>query len=312
MALDKVLNYPLISIVTVNYNHSNDTIEFLESMANVPYPNVEYIIVDNGSELEDYEKLKYSFPDYNYLRIEKNCGFAGANNRGLEQSNGDYILCINNDVVVTDDFLTPLLKKLQNNSDIGVVCPKVYFYDSPQNLQYTGYTEFNQITIRNSGIGYNEPDVGQYEEDKETAFAIGTAMLFSKEVLQDVGLMSEYFFLYYEDMDWGIRVRNAGYKIVYVHKSKVYHKDSITTGQNSPNFTYYNNRGRLIYMRRNIRFPKVLIGTFYLYLFALPKNVLTFLIKREFKNAWAFVKAYGWFLIHMFDKNIKDNPKLIV
>ncbi len=301
---------PLISVVTVNYNHSDDTIEFLESMKNVPYPNLEFVIVDNGSEVEDYERLRNAFPDYKYIRIEINCGFAGANNRGLELASGDYILCINNDIIVTHDFLTPLLTKLQTNPSIGVVCPKVYFNDPPQNLQYTGYTEFNNITIRNHGIGYNEPDTGQYEEDRITAFAIGAAMLFSRDVLEKVGLMSEYFFLYYEDMDWGRRVRNAGYEIGYVHNAKVYHKDSVTTGQNSPNFTYYNNRGRLIYMRRNIKFPRNLLSGIYLYAFALPKNFLGLLIKGENKNAVAIFKAYLWFLIHMFDSNIKHNPML--
>ncbi len=306
----KLSDYPLISIVTVNYNHSSDTIDFLDSMKNAPYPNLEYIIVDNGSEESDYNRLKNAYPDYEYIRIEINCGFAGANNRGLEKATGDYILCINNDIIITHDFISPMLNKLRDNPDIGVVCPKVYFYDPPQNLQYTGYTEFNNITIRNHGIGYNEPDNGQFEEDKITAYAIGAAMLFSREVLIKVGLMSEYFFLYYEDMDWGRRVRNAGYKIGYVHNAKVYHKDSVTTGQNSPNFTYYNNRGRLIYMRRNIRFPKVVLSTLYLYAFALPKNVLTFILKKQNDNALAMIKAYSWFIIHMFDKDIKDNPMM--
>ena len=310
METDNQIENPLISIVTVNYNHSSDTIEFLESMENVPYDNLEYIIVDNGSEEADYLRLRKRFPDYKYIRIEVNCGFAGANNRGLEESTGDYILCINNDIIITHDFLTPLLKKLQENPKIGVVCPKVYFNDPPQNLQYTGYTEFNPITIRNHGIGYNEPDTGQYNEDKITSYAIGAAMLFPREVLEKVGLMSEYFFLYYEDMDWGRRVRNAGYEIGYVHNAKVYHKDSVTTGQNSPNFTYYNNRGRLIYMRRNIEFPNSLISTFYLYLFALPKNVIVFVIKRQSKNALAMIRAYSWFLVHMFDSDIKDNPQV--
>lgn len=309
MSIEKVSNTPLISVVTVNYNHSNDTLEFLDSMANVTYPNLEFIVVDNGSELEDYEKLKNKYPDINLIRIEKNVGFAGANNKGIIQSKGDYILSINNDIIVTEDFLSPLLKKLRDNPELGVVCPKIYFYDPPQNIQYAGYTEFNQLTIRNKGIGYNEPDTGQYEEDTITAFGMGAAMLFPRKVLNEVGLMSEYFFLYYEDMDWSKRVRDAGYKIGYVHNAHVYHKDSVTNGPNSPVLSYYNNRGRLIYMRRNIKFPNIILSTLYLYFFALPKNVLTFLLKGELKNAYAFIRAYGWYLLHMFDKNIKDNPK---
>ena len=310
MTSEKIIKTPLVSVVTVNYNHSDDTIAVLDSLNKITYKNLEIIVVDNGSELEDYEKLKKYCKGMDIIRIVDNVGFAGANNRGIIKSKGDFILSINNDIIVPEDFLDPLIKKLQDNPDYGVVCPKIYFYEPPQNIQFAGYTMFNELTVRNRGIGYNEPDTGQYEVDTITAFAHGAAMLFTRKVLNEVGLMSEYFFLYYEELDWGKRVRDAGYKIGYVHNSYVYHKASATNGQNSPLTTYYNNRGRLIYMRRNIKFPKILLSTLYLYLIALPKNMFGFISKGEFKNAKAFLRAYGWYLYHMFDKNIKVNPQV--
>lgn len=304
-----IQEYPLVSVVSVNYNHSYDTIEFLESLEKITYPNLEVIVVDNGSTLEDYNKLTRKFDYINFIRIENNIGFAGANNKGLLASNGEYILSINNDIIVTKGFLEPLVNKMQQHPDYGCVCPRIYFYDPPQNIQFAGYTEFNKLTIRNRGIGFNEPDVGQYDKDTTTAFAHGAAMLTSRKILMEIGLMSTYFFLYYEDMDWGKRLTNAGYKIGYVHNTHVYHKDSLTNGQNSPTFTYYNNRGRLIYMRRNIEFPMLLISSLYMYFFALPKNMLMFILKKKFKNAQALIRAYTWYIPHMFDKNVKDSPK---
>lgn len=296
--------YPLVSIVTVNYNHSSDTIEFLESIENSNYKNIEIIVIDNGSEPGDAELIKERFKDISLYRIEKNIGFAPANNIGIKHTKGEYILSINNDMVVEKDFLFPLLKTLQENVDIGVVCPKIYFYDEPRNIQSTGYTEINPFTIRNKSIGYNEADKGQYNKDQITAFAHGGVCMFSAKLIKEVGLMSELFFLYYEDMDWCKRVRYAAYKICYVHNSVVYHKDSVTTGANSPYKTYYINRGRLIYMRRHIKFPLIILSILYIFLIALPKNLFFFMIKKEFDQMKAIIRAFAWFLRHLFDKSM--------
>lgn len=295
---------PLVSIITVNYNHSEDTIELLDSIKKITYPNIECIVLDNGSEIDNPDIIKRKYPEINFIKNKKNIGFAAANNIGIMHANGEYILLINNDMVVSDDFLSPLLKTLQKNPEIGVVCPKIYFYDEPRNIQYAGYTEINPFTIRNIAIGYNEPDKGQYDKDSITAFAHGGAIMFPTKLLNNVGKMSEYFFLYYEDIDWCKRVRYAGYKICYVHNSVVYHKDGATTGSNSPLKTYYINRGRLIYMRRHIRFPLIIVSMLYIFLFAFPKNILVFIIKKEFLQCKAYLSAFGWFIRHIFDKDM--------
>ncbi len=300
--------WPLVSVVVLNYNHSSDTIEFLESLYKSNYDNLEVIVVDNGSEPGEAELIKDKFKNVELYRVEKNIGYAPANNIGVKQAKGEYIFSLNNDIVVTENFIFPLLKVLQDNPDIGAVCPKIYFYDEPQNIQYTGYTEINPITLRNKSIGYNEPDNGQYNSDHITAFAHGGAIMFPAKLIEDVGHMSEYFFLYYEDMDWCKKIRNAGYKICYVHNSSIYHKDSVTTGANSPLKTYYLNRGRLIYMRRHIKFPLIIISLLYVYLFAFPKNIICFLFKKEYKQMKSFIRAYGWFIVHFFDKNMTSDP----
>ena len=301
-------SYPLISVVTVNYNHSSDTIEFLESIYNSSYKNLEVIVIDNGSEPGDAELIKNKFKDIALYRVEKNIGFAPANNIGIRNSTGEYILSINNDMVVDKDFLFPLLKVLQENPSIGMVTPKIYFYDEPRNIQSVGYTEMNPFTLRNKSIGFNEVDRGQYNNDQITAYAHGGACMVSSELVKDVGLMSELFFLYYEDIDWCRRIRYAGYQICYVHNSLVYHKDSVTTGANSPYKTYYINRGRLIYLRRHIKFPLLIYSVLYVFFIALPKALFVFLIKKEFAQMRALLKAYGWFLKHMFNKNMTCEP----
>ncbi len=175
--------YPLVSVVTVNYDHSQDTIEFLDSLKKFPYPNIECIVVDNGSRYEDPDIIKQKHPEINFVKIKKNIGFAPANNIGIKQAKGEYILSINNDVIVTKDFLFPLVQKLQENSEIALVAPKICFYYGSQNIQSTGFTEINPLTIRNKGIGCNEPDEGKYNKDSLTPFVHGAAMLFQSKLV---------------------------------------------------------------------------------------------------------------------------------
>jgi len=124
-----------------------------------------------------------------------------------------------------------LLKKLEKNPKIGAVSPKIKFFYQPDTLQYAGTTPMNNITMRNFAIGYKEKDKGQYDSDRETAYAHGAAMMVPMQVIKEVGLMSYIFFLYYEEADWCARIANKGYSMYYVHNSYVLHKESITTGK---------------------------------------------------------------------------------
>lgn len=303
-------NLPLVSIISINFNQPDVTAEMIESLRKVSYPNVELIIVDNASSKGDVDKLKAEYPEIILIKSKENLGFAGGNNLGIKQSKGEYILLLNNDTEVDPGFLEPLVKKFQDNPDIGAVSPKIYFHHTPNMLQYTGYSEMNNYTIRNSGWGFAQMDHGQFDEDKQTFFAHGAAMMVPRSVIAKVGMMPEIYFLYYEEVDWGRMIRNAGFKIFYVHNSKIYHKESVSTGRESPLKAYYINRARTIYMRRNVKGLQYFIAFLYQHAISIPKNILTYLIKGKFDILKAYMRALNWNLKNTFNKEIHMNPKL--
>lgn len=301
---------PLVSIISVNFNQPAVTTEMVESLMKITYPDVEIIVVDNGSTFGNLEKNLQKYPAVKLIKSSENLGFAGGNNLGIKQANGDYIFLLNNDAVVDPGFLEPLVQKCLNNPKIGVVSPKIYFFHSPGILQYTGVSEISTFTTRSVGWGSGKKDEGQFEKDSETFFGHGAAMLIPRKVIEEVGLMAEIFFLYYEEMDWCKRIRNAGYKIFYVHNSVVYHKESVSTGKDSPGKIYYLNRARILYMRRNVHGMKSWIAFVYQVFIAIPKNMLSFLLKRKPKHFHAYCKAIFWNIKNIFNKKIYYSPKL--
>lgn len=302
--------HALVSIVTINYDHSDVTAACLDSLQHISYPNVEIIVVDNASPNEDSSWLQEKYPYIKYIRSEKNLGFAGGNNLGIKQSKGGLILLLNNDTEVEPGFLEPLVEKIENNPDAGAASPKIRYHHTPDMLQYAGFTPIHKLTVRNHAVGFNQIDKGQFDKDSVTYYAHGAAMLVPRPVIEEVGMMADIFFLYYEELDWGYRIRQSGRKIYYVHNSLVYHKESISTGFYSPLQVYYLNRSRILYMRRNTKGLGYLMALFYLLFVSIPKNYMTFIVKRKFPLLKAYHNALGWHLKNFFNSGIHQQPTL--
>ncbi|NWJ50731.1 MAG: glycosyltransferase family 2 protein [Bacteroidetes bacterium] len=303
-------NLPLVSIITVNYNQTDVTCQLLESLRKITYSNIEIYVVDNDSPNKEADVIKLKYPEINLIKSKQNLGFAGGNNLAIRAARGDYFLLINNDTEVECGFLEPLILKFKSNNRIGAVSPKIRYYYRPELIQYAGFEPMSPITIRQHAIGYQEVDNGQYEKDLLTDFAFGAAMLVSRDVINKVGLMADIFFLYYEEMDWMSRIRRAGFEIWYVHNSLVFHKDSITTGRMSPLKTYYLNRGRLLYMRRNTFGVNKLLGIIYQIFVAIPKNMSSYIIKGQYDLLEAYRKALGWHIKNATSAIVHKNPAL--
>jgi GT2 family glycosyltransferase len=302
--------YPLVSIITVNYNQAEVTCALIESLNRITYPNLEVIVIDNASPDDDASIIKQRYPNVIFIENPINYGFAAGNNFGLMRARGKYLLLLNNDIEVPANFMEPLVEKLKKNPQIGAVSPKIKFYYQPDTIQYAGYTPINYITMRNTAIGYWQKDSGQFGEDRETAYAHGAAMMVPMEVVKKVGLMSYIFFLYYEEADWCARIKAAGYQIWFVHNSHVLHKESVSTGRLSALKIYYQNRNRLVFMRRNVHGKDFYLGILYQLLVAIPKNAFKFLLKGKIKLFYAYYQAIGWNLKHLFDPEIHENPQL--
>ncbi len=292
------LQFPLVSVITINYNQSGVTLEFLESMRHCTYPNVEIWVVDNASPSDTPEVIKEKFPEINFIKTQKNLGFAGGNNVAVHKANGKYMLFINNDTEVEPGFLEPMVELLENDAGIGMVSPKIHYFHTKNTLQFAGFTPISPITVRNFAIGFGEIDKGQYDNTTETGSIHGAAMLVPRSVIEKVGLMADVFFLYYEEHDWASRIKRAGYKIYYQGKSLVLHKESISTVKDSPFQIFYLTRGRVIYARRNSKGFTRLLSNLYIYFVSVPKITLEYVFKGRFDLAMAFWKAMYWNLTH--------------
>lgn len=300
------MTLPLISIITINYNGLEHTLGMLKSFQRINYANLEIIVVDNASK-EDPTPIETAYPNVVLVRNPINEGFAGGNNRGMEVAKGDYFYLINNDTEVNPNCLDPLLKRAQSSNAVGLVCPKILYYDDPTIIQFAGYTPISPFTGRGKAIGYMEKDKGQHQTARTTSLAHGAAMFIPRRVVEDVGMMAELYFLYYEELDYCVRIKKAGYEIWYEPASTILHKESMSVGKNSLLKTFYMSRNRWVFLRRNIEWPIFAITMVYYFLIAVPKNILFFLFKGETDHA----KAYAKGLLNTFSINdLHANPEL--
>lgn len=297
------MKYPLVSVITINYEHPDVTCALLESLRHITYPNIEIIVVDNASQKDDPAMISQLYPEVVFIQSKENLGFAGGNNLGIRQAKGEYILLLNNDTEVDTGFIEPLVDKLKSDSNNGAVSPKIRFFYSSDTIQYAGITPFTSVTLRQYLIGLGEIDSGQFDTTCETFSIHGAAMMIPVSVIKKVGLMAELYFLYYEEHDWAERIKRAGYKIFYVHDSLVMHKESISTGKQSPLKTYYITRNRFLFARRNIKGFSKLITLTYLSFIAFPKGIFAHSLNKRFDLAKATWRAYFWNFVHFSDLN---------
>ena len=283
-----------ISIITINYNGLEDTCTLIES---IPFnENMEVIVVDNASQNHEAEIIAQRYPQIKVIKSEKNLGFAGGNNLGLHAAQGKYLFLINNDTLFKEFKIDALIGRIESSPEIGIVCPKICFAWGNTPIQYAGYTPLSKITVRNNAIGFGEEDLGQYETAHLTPYAHGAAMLVRRDAIDKVGFMPECYFLYYEELDWSMMFNRTGYQIWYEPKCTIFHKESQTTGQNSPLRTYYLTRNRLLLVRRNPQeFNKQLAYLYIIGIVAL-RDILKHTITRRFDLLRATLRALWHFI----------------
>lgn len=271
---------PRISVISVNYNGFALTCAMIDSLAVITTP-IEVIVVDNGSKRDEAALLRARYPQIRAIRSEKNLGFAGGNNLGIAEATGEYLLLLNNDTELEQDTLHYLCETLDDDPALGAVSPKIRFFAPPRLIQFAGYTPLTQLTLRNALIGFQQPDNAQFDTQHTTPYAHGAAMMVRREAVQKAGLMPEIYFLYYEELDWSVRIREAGFGIAYDPRCTVFHKESATTGQQSPLRGYYLTRNRLLFAWRNRRGLSRWLSVVYQLGVALPKALATALMQRR-------------------------------
>lgn len=294
------MNTPLVSIITINYNTPGVTAEMLRSLSKLNYPNWEVIVVDNDSPQYSSAYLKKEFPFIKHISSPVNVGFAGGNNLGVHFAEGEYIFFLNNDTEVTPGLVTHLVEYLQQHPECGMACPKIKYFSNPDTIQYAGTVGLHPLTSRSYNIGFLQKDRGQFNDTRITDQPNGAAMMIPMTVLKKVGLMSELFFLYYEELDWAARFKQCGYEIHYVGTTEVFHKESISTGKDSPLKTFYLFRNRLLYIRRNYKGIRFFIAASFFKLVSTPVHIIKHALKSEWAHSRSIWRALLW--------NFRNNP----
>ena len=277
-----------LSIITINYNGLKDTCELIETLP-LEDKSIEVIVVDNASTQDEATAIEERYPQVKVIRSKDNLGFAGGNNLGIKAAQGKFLFFLNNDTVLRPraSDLRPLISRLESSPKMGMVCPKIKFSWGNQLIQFAGYTPLSPITMRNKAFGCGEVDHGQYNTAHPTPYAHGAAMMIKREVIEKAGMMPECYFLYYEELDWSMMIRRAGYDIWYEPACTIYHKESQTTGQNSPLRTYYITRNRLLFAQRNQLGRTKYITFLYLIGIVAIRDIL----KYSFQRRWDLVRA---------------------
>ena len=283
-----------ISIITVNFNQPKVTEELLDS---IPDDNTinEIIVVDNGSTTDPTPAWTVKYPQVKFIRSDKNLGFAGGNNLGIEAANGDYLFFVNNDTEFTPGLVEILSGVMDIKPRVGMVSPKIKYFKDKSLIQYVGYTKMNFYTGRNRCIGLREKDTGQFDHlNCETAYCHGAAMMVRKAAIEKAGPMNEGFFLYYEELDWCEQIKQAGYKAWLNTDAVIYHKESVSVGKKSKLKTYFMNRNRMLFIRRNAPFLKMVIFNIYFLLFVAPRNIVNYIKEKNYDFIPALLKAIWW------------------
>ena len=285
---------PLISIITINYNNISVTLDLLLSIRECIYTNLEVIVVDNGSDLDPTEMIMKNYPEVIAIRSSKNLGFAGGNNLGIRHANGEFIFFVNNDTLFEENVIVELIKPFYQDEKIGIISPKVIYYETPNIIQYAGATEINSLTGRNKIVGQGENDNNELFKSDFTYFAHGAAMIIRKCLVEKVGIFPEVFFLYYEELDYSYRTRKTGFKIYFNSKAVIYHRVSYSVGEDSPLKVYYMTRNRIMFMQRNFTGIRFMIFILFFILFTIPKNSFNYIISGRKDLLSSFYKAILW------------------
>ena len=247
-----------VSIIILNWNGKNNTLECLESVKEIDYSNFEVIVVDNGSTDGSPTEIRRQYPEITVLETGKNLGYAEGNNVGIRYAiaqRADFVFLLNNDAIVDSQILNSFLEATQLYPDAGIFGGKVYDYGEPNKIQFAGAI-WDEKTCYFLHMGEGEIDDGKtFESYREVDFAIGCVLFFRKELIEKVGYLEPKFFLNYEETDWCFRSRRSGYKCIFVPKAKVWHKGAASfAGQLSPLYVYFMTRNELLWAERNLKF----------------------------------------------------------
>jgi hypothetical protein len=238
---------PRVITLILNYNGAQDTIECVQSLKETSYNNVDIIVIDNGSTDDSENIIRSAHQDITIVQTGSNLGFCGGNNFGINiaiKRNPKYILLLNNDTIVEPNFLEPMVSALECDEKATVAGGTICYYPEKEKVWYAGGKfVFWRASSFSYYSGKNIKRVNKLRTQK-VSFITGCMMLIRAQVLRAVGFLDEKYFMYFEDAEFSLRMIHAGFHLLYVPQSRIYHKIHNRNDQLLP--MYYTVRNRLL------------------------------------------------------------------
>ncbi|WP_290508245.1 glycosyltransferase family 2 protein [Algoriphagus sp.] len=288
-----------VAIILVNWNGIAFTRACLQSLQLIDYADYSIFVVDNGSENSEGIQLKKEFPLIHLIETGKNLGFAGGNNVGIRKAlemGFSHILLLNNDTEVEADFLGKMMLHFSENPKLGVLEPLICFLHEKDKIWSAG-GKWQKLLGRALTVG-DRQYLQNFTANREPLdWATGCAMLLKRAAIEQAGLMNEQYFVYFEDVEWSLRIREKGFEIGLVPEARVYHEAGASSkkkhdeGTLSPQVFYYHARNQFFLLRSISSNPMVSLVQYAYHLSRFALWMVYFLLRGRFKKLKAVVKG---------------------
>jgi GT2 family glycosyltransferase len=304
------MNKPQVAVIILNWNGLNYLQQFLPSVLQSTWPNLQVVVGDNGSTDDSVKFLRSRYAgEVTIIQNNENYGFTGGYNRIISQVAADYYILLNSDVEVTPNWIEPIIEMMQRDASIAAAAPKIKSYNRKNFFEHAGaaggYMDKLGYPFCQGRLFYEvEEDTGQYEQSVEVFWASGAALFIRSNCWHEAGGFDERFFAHMEEIDLCWRLKNFGYKIMYCAQSTVYHVGGGTLNSENPFKTYLNFRNNLLMLKKNqssLRSAWVIGVRMWLDFIALAR----FISEGKRKDAWAVSKAHQSFVKSFFVREVK-------
>lgn len=317
LELNSEEKFPSVGVVILNWNGKDLLNQFLPSIMNSDYPNLEIIVADNASDDDSIKFLNEKYPSVKVIQLEENFGFAKGYNEALKKVTTDYYVLLNSDVEVSKNWIRPIIKLMERNKKIGAVQPKIKSQTNKNLFEYAGASGgwidyLGYPFCRGRILSTVEEDNGQYDDIEEIFWASGAALFIRPQLFHGLEGFDETYFAHMEEIDLCWRIKRAGYKVIVCPKSVVYHVGGSTLNYLSPKKTYLNFRNSYYTLVKNESKQKLV--------WLIPTRLILdglagclFLVQGKFSHIIAIIKAHWTFFpkIRKIFKNRRYSQELI-
>ena len=288
------------SIIILNYNGTEDTLECVQSIHNSNSKNYKIIIIDNNSKQEEFEKLEKGISKFSnntiLIRSDLNKGFAGGNNLAIPKVDTEFVCFLNNDTVVEESWLDSIEERFENDKTISIIQPKIKSFYKKNFFDYAGgaggFIDLLGIPFSRGRVGFVvEEDCGQYDNEIDIFWSSGCCFFIRTADLKLQSGFDEDFFLYFEEVDLCYRIKNLGKRIIFYPKSTIYHKGSQSTVRENLNRVYFNHRNSLITLIKNMKFAELILTLPLRFILDIATATF-YLLNKNVKSFFSVFKAY--------------------